>query len=72
VRYIDEYPLHELTSIGLVFKREHGNAFVFFTGRVTARGRNEVCFIPKSQCDYDHASGVCTLPKWLAKRKGLI
>ena len=60
-------PAKELCDIAgeLVAPFETEKAWRFYDG-------NKLCWLPKSQCEWDPDSNVMVVPEWLAKEKGLI
>ena len=53
----------KLCDVAVELRHETHGAFLIFDGARTV-------WVPKSQVEY--ADGVCTMPEWLAKEKGLI
>jgi hypothetical protein len=53
----------KLCDVAVELRHETHGAFLIFDGARTV-------WVPKSQVEY--ADGVCTMPEWLAKEKGLL
>lgn len=58
-------PNSALVDISGEVRGETEKAYRFYDGR-------ELCWLPKSQVEWDEDSGTMVCPEWLAKEKGLI